>query len=307
MRKLLLILLSTRLVDVALANDVSAFIKNGNLIKQNTTNAIEKEILARVVKIYNTSGYICSGSITNDNNGNQIIITAAHCALDMQNLKKEANTTIANNDNVVNPTDLLVYTHYTNSAKTAQVYRVKGVYVNPNAFYGVSLTGDGMLGIEDVTQINDVAILTLNKRISDVPTTYLSTSAPTSSTGVYIAGYGANDGDIGAGTSATGFGTADLLRYAKVETASINGNALDVGKKISAGSNKTYWSTTCQGDSGGPTFNINNGVVTQVGVTSFGAANANGCPNVGEMSSVMDVSQFNIWLQGSYLNSKLSK
>ncbi len=91
-------------------------------------------------------------------------------------------------------------------------------------------------------------------------------------------------------------------------TADLNGNALDIGAQSSVtGEIKTYWATSCQGDSGGPTFSIDNGVVTQVGITSFGPANEAGCPNIGAMSSVMDVSQFNSWLLSSYKNSTLSR
>ena len=72
------------------------------------------------------------------------------------------------------------------------------------------------MDIENLAKVNDVAILTLSQNMSNIPTMYLSTSVPAKGTSVYIAGYGADDGEIGKGTSTTGFGTADLLRYAKI-------------------------------------------------------------------------------------------
>ncbi|WP_217207333.1 trypsin-like serine protease [Streptomyces sp. AC550_RSS872] len=124
----------------------------------------------------------------------------------------------------------------------------------------------------DVTEGNDVAVLTLSTSMPYTPASYVGSS----DTGVYAAGTTARI--IGWGTTSSGGSSSNQLRTATVPTVSNSSCASSYGSDfipsdmVCAG-HTSGGVDTCQGDSGGPL--IIGGVLA--GITSWGE----GCAQAG--------------------------
>ncbi|MCF1593267.1 S1 family peptidase [Streptomyces muensis] len=138
------------------------------------------------------------------------------------------------------------------------VARVSDIWVHPD--------------YTDVTEGNDVAVLTLSTSMPYTPASYVDSS----DTGVYAAGTTARI--IGWGTTSSGGSSSNQLRTATVPTVSNSSCASSYGSDFISSDMVCAGYTsggvdTCQGDSGGPL--IIGGVLA--GITSWGE----GCAQAG--------------------------
>lgn len=138
------------------------------------------------------------------------------------------------------------------------VSRVSGIWIHPD--------------YQDVTQGNDVAVLTLSTSMSYTPASYVDSS----DTGVYAAGTTARI--LGWGTTSSGGSSSNQLRTATVPTVADSSCASSYGSDFIASDMVCAGYTsggvdTCQGDSGGPL--LIGGVLA--GITSWGE----GCAQAG--------------------------
>ncbi|WP_432198665.1 S1 family peptidase [Streptomyces sp. bgisy027] len=138
------------------------------------------------------------------------------------------------------------------------VRRVSDIWIHPD--------------YQDVTQGNDVAVLTLSTSMPYTPASYVDSS----DTGVYAAGTTARI--LGWGTTSSGGSSSNQLRTATVPTVSDSSCAASYGSDFIASDMVCAGYTsggvdTCQGDSGGPL--LIGGVLA--GITSWGE----GCAQAG--------------------------
>ena len=138
------------------------------------------------------------------------------------------------------------------------VARVSDIWVHPD--------------YTDVTEGNDVAVLTLSTSMPYTPASYVDSS----DTGVYAAGTTARV--IGWGTTSSGGSSSNQLRTATVPTVSNSSCASSYGSDFLSSDMVCAGYTaggvdTCQGDSGGPL--LIGGVLA--GITSWGE----GCAQAG--------------------------
>ncbi|MFJ2000612.1 S1 family peptidase [Streptomyces chartreusis] len=169
------------------------------------------------------------------------VVTAAHCMVG------ESNSSVR----VVGGRTYLNGTNGT-------VRRVSDIWIHPD--------------YQDVTQGNDVAVLTLSTSMSYTPASYVGSS----DTGVYAAGTTARI--LGWGTTSSGGSSSNQLRTATVPTVSDSSCASSYGSDFIASDMVCAGYTsggvdTCQGDSGGPL--LIGGVLA--GITSWGE----GCAQAG--------------------------
>ncbi|MFD0437572.1 S1 family peptidase [Streptomyces chartreusis] len=169
------------------------------------------------------------------------VVTAAHCMVG------ESNSSVR----VVGGRTYLNGTNGT-------VRRVSDIWIHPD--------------YQDVTQGNDVAVLTLSTSMSYTPASYVDSS----DTDVYAAGTTARI--LGWGTTSSGGSSSNQLRTATVPTVSDAGCASSYGSDFIASDMVCAGFTsggvdTCQGDSGGPL--LIGGVLA--GITSWGE----GCAQAG--------------------------
>lgn len=169
------------------------------------------------------------------------VVTAAHCMVG------ETNSSVR----VVGGRTYLNGTNGT-------VRRVSDIWIHPD--------------YQDVTQGNDVAVLTLSTSMSYTPASYVDSS----DTGVYAAGTTARI--LGWGTTSSGGSSSNQLRTATVPTVSNSSCASSYGSDFIASDMVCAGYTsggvdTCQGDSGGPL--LIGGVLA--GITSWGE----GCAQAG--------------------------
>ncbi|WCE00418.1 serine protease [Streptomyces sp. HUAS 31] len=169
------------------------------------------------------------------------VVTAAHCMVG------ESNSSVR----VVGGRTYLNGTNGT-------VRRVSDIWIHPD--------------YQDVTQGNDVAVLTLSTSMPYTPASYVGSS----DTGVYAAGSTARI--LGWGTTSSGGSSSNQLRTATVPTVSDAGCANSYGSDFIASDMVCAGYTsggvdTCQGDSGGPL--LIGGVLA--GITSWGE----GCAQAG--------------------------
>ncbi|MCZ4606410.1 serine protease [Streptomyces sp. Lzd4kr] len=169
------------------------------------------------------------------------VVTAAHC------MAGESNSSVR----VVGGRTYLNGTNGT-------VSRVSDIWIHPD--------------YQDVTQGNDVAVLTLSTSMSYTPASYVDSS----DTGVYAAGTTARI--LGWGTTSSGGSSSNQLRTATVPTVSDSSCASSYGSDFIASDMVCAGYTsggvdTCQGDSGGPL--LIGGVLA--GITSWGE----GCAQAG--------------------------
>ncbi|MFE5814494.1 S1 family peptidase [Streptomyces sp. NPDC056479] len=138
------------------------------------------------------------------------------------------------------------------------VSRVSDIWIHPD--------------YQDVTEGNDVAVLTLSTSMSYTPASYVDSS----DTGVYAAGTTARI--LGWGTTSSNGSSSNQLRTATVPTVSNSSCSSSYGSDFIASdmvcAGKTSGGVdTCQGDSGGPL--LIGGVLA--GITSWGE----GCAQAG--------------------------
>ncbi|MER5943257.1 serine protease [Streptomyces sp. uw30] len=138
------------------------------------------------------------------------------------------------------------------------VSRVSDIWIHPD--------------YQDVTEGNDVAVLTLSTSMSYTPASYVDSS----DTGVYATGTTARI--LGWGTTSSGGSSSNQLRTATVPTVSNSSCSSSYGSDFIASdmvcAGYTSGGTdTCQGDSGGPL--LIGGVLA--GITSWGE----GCAQAG--------------------------
>lgn len=169
------------------------------------------------------------------------VVTAAHCMVG------ESNSSVR----VVGGRTYLNGTNGT-------VRRVSDIWIHPD--------------YQDVTQGNDVAVLTLSTSMSYTPASYVGSS----DTGVYAAGTTARI--LGWGTTSSGGSSSNQLRTATVPTVADSSCASSYGSDFIASDMVCAGYTsggvdTCQGDSGGPL--LIGGVLA--GITSWGE----GCAQAG--------------------------
>ncbi|MFD5844911.1 S1 family peptidase [Streptomyces chartreusis] len=169
------------------------------------------------------------------------VVTAAHCMVG------ESNSSVR----VVGGRTYLNGTNGT-------VRRVSDIWIHPD--------------YQDVTQGNDVAVLTLSTSMSYTPASYVGSS----DTGAYAAGTTARI--LGWGTTSSGGSSSNQLRTATVPTVADAGCASSYGSDFIASDMVCAGYTsggvdTCQGDSGGPL--LIGGVLA--GITSWGE----GCAQAG--------------------------
>ncbi|MGW4759836.1 S1 family peptidase [Streptomyces chartreusis] len=169
------------------------------------------------------------------------VVTAAHCMVG------ESNSSVR----VVGGRTYLNGTNGT-------VRRVSDIWIHPD--------------YQDVTQGNDVAVLTLSMSMSYTPASYVDSS----DTGAYAAGTTARI--LGWGTTSSGGSSSNQLRTATVPTVSDSSCASSYGSDFIASDMVCAGYTsggvdTCQGDSGGPL--LIGGVLA--GITSWGE----GCAQAG--------------------------
>ncbi|GAA3528958.1 S1 family peptidase [Streptomyces osmaniensis] len=169
------------------------------------------------------------------------VVTAAHCMVG------ESNSSVR----VVGGRTYLNGTNGT-------VRRVSDIWIHPD--------------YQDVTQGNDVAVLTLSTSMSYTPASYVDSS----DTGVYAAGTTARI--LGWGTTSSGGSSSNQLRTATVPTVADSSCASSYGSDFIASDMVCAGYTsggvdTCQGDSGGPL--LIGGVLA--GITSWGE----GCAQAG--------------------------
>ncbi|MFD5863183.1 S1 family peptidase [Streptomyces chartreusis] len=169
------------------------------------------------------------------------VVTAAHCMVG------ESNSSVR----VVGGRTYLNGTNGT-------VRRVSDIWIHPD--------------YQDVTQGNDVAVLTLSTSMSYTPASYVDSS----DTGVYAAGATARI--LGWGTTSSGGSSSNQLRTATVPTVADSSCASSYGSDFIASDMVCAGYTsggvdTCQGDSGGPL--LIGGVLA--GITSWGE----GCAQAG--------------------------
>ncbi|KUM75320.1 S1 family peptidase [Streptomyces curacoi] len=220
---------------VALLSAPTAEAASSRIVGGTTTTTTAYPFMMQITDA--SQNQFCGGTLVSANK----VVTAAHCMVD--------ETTSS-----VRVVGGRTYRNGTNGT----VSRVSDIWIHPD--------------YTDVTQGNDIAVLTLSTSMPYTPASYVDSS----DTGVYATGATARI--IGWGTTSSGGSSSNQLRTATVPVVSNSSCASSYGSNFIASDMVCAGPTsggvdTCQGDSGGPL--LIGGVLA--GITSWGE----GCAQAG--------------------------
>lgn len=270
---------------------------------QNGTAVTDPSLNGMIPLVYIASSKsICTGTLLSQD----IVLTAAHCVMNMR--PKELNEPYSEKEVVAPQNVFLILSKNLNRPvngarfESWNIYQVEKIYAHKDAYKGAEVwlneSNINLLKIYDIDQINDVAILKLNRPVdSQYKFAKLAMENPRIKTKVVIAGYGYND-------IPPLNGTVEVLNAAISEVYEVypSGSSIKVGGTIES---QIGYTKTCQGDSGGPDL-IYNAVTNQyiiTGIHSFGYGAFCGYSSV--PSTSMSVAYYLEWIESGYLINHL--
>lgn len=285
-------------------NGNSLLIQNGSVATESGLNGLIPLIYHSFTQNGQSASTTCSGTLLDS----QTILTAAHCVLNMNDYKPAGQNYTVDNIVATNSLSIILPVNLNQAVdlnKPQQsnwnVYHVASIYVHQQAMNGVTVYGSNGFNINDINQLNDIAILKLDKPVAaQYQFATLATNNPQVGDHEIIAGFGMDKGDGVIGTSEDN-GASNVLRYADSIVQSSDTTYLTVGGIVES---QTGYTKICDGDSGGPDLlKDNTGKYIITGIHSFNNGSTCGISNT--PSTSISIAHYIDWINGGYLTNSI--